>query len=209
MRQRAKEVMRRVVAEDAARVARLSRPTVIDRMLFTSMLRFFPRAITPNQITVFRFVMTPVVLALLFFEWYAAGTVLFVVTAFSDAADGTIARMTNRVTSWGIAFDPLADKLFIGGVAILLVPAHLGIGLAAAIVAVEVTLVASLYLQYGGTVVPARASGKIKMILQCVGIGVLLLYVNLGAPVLLSLAACLLYASLFFALLSVLVCRSI
>jgi len=208
IRQRAKDAMHRVVAEDAALIKSLSRPTSIDRVLSATLLRLLPHSVTPNQLTVFRFVLTPVIIALLLFESYVAGTVLFVVAALSDAADGALARTTSRVTPWGIAFDPLADKLLVGSVAILLVSRHLGMWLAMTIIAVEVILVASLYARYHGVVVPAKAAGKIKMILQCVGLGVLLLYVNFGAPILLSLAAVILYASLFFALMSLFVYRS-
>lgn len=208
-RRHAERAVGRILGEGTAKFRYLSRPTSIDRVLEVILLPFLPRRVTPNQLTVFRLAATPVVMALLLTKAYAWGTALFILAALSDAADGAIARTTNRVTAWGIMFDPIADKLLVGSVALILVPAYLGAGLAWAIVAVEAVLIASVYLRYGGKVVPAKTAGKIKMILQCVGLAMLLLYVNLGAPVLLMIAAYVLYASLFFALLSLFVYRSI
>ncbi len=208
-RRHAERAVGRILGEGTAKFRYLTRPTSIDRVLEIILLPFLPRRVTPNQLTVFRLAVTPVVVALLLMKVYAWGTALFILAALSDAADGALARTTNRVTAWGIMFDPVADKLLIGSVALILVPAYLGAGLAWAIVAVEAVLVASVYLRYGGKVVPAKMAGKIKMILQCAGLVVLLIYVNLGTPVLLSLAAFTLYASLFFSLLSVSIYRSI
>ena len=83
------------------------------------ILFFIPRFITPNSITVLRFLLTPIVLQLLWIESYTAGTALFFFAAFTDAVDGSLARVRNQITRWGIFFDPIADKLLIGSVLLL------------------------------------------------------------------------------------------
>ncbi|MCR4328889.1 MAG: CDP-alcohol phosphatidyltransferase family protein [Patescibacteria group bacterium] len=202
-------VVGRVFGEGTAKLDYLSQPTRIDRVFEITLLKLVPRRVSPNQITVFRFVVTPLIIILLLSKAYVLGTILFFLAAFSDAVDGALARTTDRVTPWGIVFDPVADKLLIGSVALVLVVTEIGAGLAWAMIGIEAALIASVYIRYGGAVVPARAMGKIKMILQCTGLGMLLFYVNLGIPVLLIIASWILYASLVFALLSLFAYRSV
>ena len=56
---------------------------------------------------------------------------------------------------------------------------------------------------------PAKIMGKTKMVLQCVGIIILLLYIVLDIPILLIIATYTLYLAVVFALLSLFVFRSI
>jgi cardiolipin synthase len=46
---------------------------------------------------------------------------LMVVAGISDGLDGFLARRLNQVTRLGIALDPIADKLFVGALVVLLV----------------------------------------------------------------------------------------
>jgi hypothetical protein len=76
-------------------------------------------------------------------------------------------------------------------------------------VGLEILLVASSYFRYHGKLMPARSVGKIKMVLQCVGVGFVLLYGIVQAPAILLAGQYILYGAIFFALLSLLVYRSI
>jgi CDP-diacylglycerol--glycerol-3-phosphate 3-phosphatidyltransferase len=192
-----------------AKVTYLTSPSPIDRFLERAFLPVLPASVTPNQITKFRLLCIPFVAVFLLLGWYSAGTVLFLFAAFSDALDGALARTKRKITTWGTLYDPIADKLLIGAVAIIAISKYIGVGLAASIVAIELLLVASAYHRYKGRVVPAKWMGKIKMILQCLGIIALLLYAVLSIPILLLAATYILYAAVAFALLSLLVFRSI
>jgi cardiolipin synthase len=66
-----------------------------------------------NKITVFRILAIPLfVIALIEGAWgWAQG--LFVFCVFSDALDGTIARLRGERTPLGTFLDPLADKLLL------------------------------------------------------------------------------------------------
>ncbi len=192
-----------------AKFAYLSRVTSIDRMLAKIFLPLLPPAVTPNAITVFRFVTIPVIAYLLVTDFLLAGAILFALSAFSDALDGSLARTTHQITKWGIIADPLADKLLVGSVAAIAIAKYLSLGLAAVIIGVELLLVASAYFRYRGRLTPAKTVGKIKMTLQCVGIIFLFFFVLFGGSAWLFLAKATLYLSVGFALSSLILYRSI
>ena len=78
----------------------------------------------PNAITLLRFALVPVISLLVLQGDYGVAIVLFVVSALSDLADGMIARHWNRRTRFGSIADPLADKLMILAVTLLLALQH-------------------------------------------------------------------------------------
>ncbi|MFM2357282.1 MAG: CDP-diacylglycerol--glycerol-3-phosphate 3-phosphatidyltransferase [Candidatus Parcubacteria bacterium] len=192
-----------------AKVAYFRKPNFIDKILSITFLRLLPSVVTPNHLTLLRLILTPFVFFLLLIGSYTYGTILFIIAAFSDALDGARARTENRITLWGTLCDPIADKLLVSSVAVLLVSRYMSIALAGTIIFIELILVLSSYFRFKGKVVPAKASGKIKMVLQCVGIIFLLLWIVWQTPLLLMLASYTLYGAVFFALLSLLVYRSV
>jgi phosphatidylglycerophosphate synthase len=171
-----------------------------DYVMKAVILPFVPRFVHPNHITVLRFLMTPVVLWLLFTEQYTWAVPLFVIAAATDALDGSVARVRKQVTPWGIFFDPIADKLLIGSVAILVALQHFNPVIVFA--ALMLDILPSLRwasTRYVGTVMAANAWGKIKMFLQFSSLTLLLLGIMLDMPILIELGQWVLIASLFFA----------
>jgi CDP-diacylglycerol--glycerol-3-phosphate 3-phosphatidyltransferase len=191
------------------KVSYLTRATSIDRFLAKTFLRLVPKSVTPNQITRFRLISIPFIALLLVLDFYALGGILFLFSAFSDALDGALARTKRKVTTWGTLYDPIADKLLIGMVSVIVISKFVSFYLALGIIVIEILLVASSYHRYRGKVVPAKVMGKTKMILQCVGVIILFLYIVFGTPALLAVAAYTLYAAVVFGLLSLFVFRSI
>lgn len=175
-----------------------------DRIMRLVVLPFIPEAVRPNHVTILRFLLTPIVIWSLFVENYTLGVPLFLITAFTDALDGSLARVRNQITPWGIFFDPVADKLLIGSVAILL-------GLryyhpAIIFGALLLDILPSLRwasTRYAGTVMMANIWGKIKMFLQFVSFFCLILGLALGLPELIEVGEVILAASLAFALVAV------
>ncbi|MBI5134175.1 MAG: CDP-alcohol phosphatidyltransferase family protein [Candidatus Taylorbacteria bacterium] len=192
-----------------AKVTYLTRVTPIDRFLKKAFLPLLPAHVTPNQITKFRLLSIPFIALLLALDYYLIGTILFLFSAFSDALDGALARTGHKISTWGTLYDPIADKLLIGTVATIVITKYISLELALAIIILEILLVASAYHRYKGRVVPAKTMGKTKMILQCVGIIFLLFHILFGIPALLVAATYTLYLAVVFALLSLLVFRSI
>ncbi len=187
----------------------LAKATFVDRIIQKLFLGLVPKSVTPNHITVFRFVTIPFLVILLWDGHYLGGTILFLFSAFSDAVDGALARTTGQITRWGILADPLADKLLVGSTALILIWRFLNWQLAVLIVVIEVFIVAMSYYRYKGKVVPAKIVGKLKMILQCFGIIFLFFHVLFGGIWWLPLAWLTLVAGVVFALLSLLLYKSI
>ena len=103
----------------------------------------------------------------------------------------------------------MADKLLVGGVSLILISQVLSWQLAFTIVLIEVITVASAYYRYKGKVISAKVPAKVKMILQCFGIIFLLFFVLFGGGVWLLLAKVTLFFAVVFALLSLLIYKSI
>ena len=176
-----------------------------DRFLAATLLKLVPKDVTPNQITVTRIFMTPAVLWLLYEGHYALATPFFLLTALTDMLDGSLARTRDQVTDWGKLWDPVADKLLIGLVALLLMLRHFPLELAVAVVGIEMAFLAGgMYRAKQGTIVSANWWGKFKMLAQVIGVTLFLLFLQTGlAPlalasyVAISLSCALALVSLF------------
>ena len=126
--------------------------------------------------TVARAASAPFVVAL--FVWDFDGhdywaTALFAVAMATDWFDGRLARRSGRESALGSLLDPIADKLLVLSVLIVLVDRGVFAGwIVAAIVAREV-LVSGLRLaaMERGTVMEARELGKLKTWTQAVAAG--------------------------------------
>lgn len=68
----------------------------------------------PNRLTVSRFALTAIFLAVVFSEMRFGETislVIFIGASLTDYFDGKIARRNKLITNFGILMDPLADKI--------------------------------------------------------------------------------------------------
>lgn len=146
-----------------------------DYLLKYTLLPLIPRFVTPNAITILRFILTPVVLWFLYQEKYAVGTPLFLLVACTDALDGALARVRKQVTDWGTFYDPLADKILISSVVLLIVAKHMNPIFATMIIGIEVFIVVmGIWRKRRGKVTCANIFGKTKMFLQVAGVALLL-----------------------------------
>lgn len=187
------------------------KPGIKDKIIESIFSKIIPDFVTPNQITIFRFFSIPFVLYFLYIENYTVALPLFFVSAFSDAVDGAFARVRGLVTDWGKLYDPLADKLLIGGASVILVTKMISFNLALGIIVVELLLIANAYYRkkIKNKVVQANWIGKVKMILQSLGIGALIVYGMTQAPLFLTLGTQFLYVALVSAIISLVVYKSI
>jgi len=194
---------------DEPRPNYVSKVTFFDKIFAATILKLIPHYVRPNFLTVIRFITIPFLVYFLISEHYLTSLIIFFISASTDALDGAIARTRHQITDWGIVFDPLADKLLIGSVSLIVISKFINPILAITIVLLEVFLIISSYVRFKGKVVPAKTVGKIKMILQSIGVFTLLLSVVIVSPFLTLIATLVLYLSIFFAFLSLFIYRSI
>lgn len=146
----------------------------------------------PNKLTVLRMILVPVVWVLYLCipdTWMVVNEqtglggrnlivlAVFVIASLTDMLDGQIARKHNLITSFGKFLDPIADKMLVNTVLILLVYTH-----SASVVAVLLMIARDLVvdgLRFSaaskGEVVSAGFAGKLKTVLQMAAIILLLL----------------------------------
>ena len=155
----------------------------------------------PNQLTISRILIVPVLVAVLSVgtEWACllAG-ILFAVAGFTDLVDGYLARRENQVTSLGKFLDPLADKVLVCSVLVMLVQLGWVPAWIAIIIICRDLMVTGLRAVAAdkGTVIAADKYGKVKTVLQLVALEPLILHYSwLGIP-LHSLGIFLLYMAL-------------
>ena len=74
----------------------------------------------PNALTLLRLLAIPVVLLLLFMEREVVAVTVFVLAAITDFLDGVIARRWGGASYLGAALDPVADRLMLSSVAVVL-----------------------------------------------------------------------------------------
>jgi len=81
----------------------------------------------PNILTMGRLFLLPLIIGCFFLEaefgamatWACFG--LYVISSATDFFDGTLARKLNQISAFGTFLDPIADKIFVGTLLILLV----------------------------------------------------------------------------------------
>ena len=129
----------------------------------------------PNQLTAARLVLSIVVFVLIPLKQYLPALVVFIIAASTDWIDGFYARRYGQVTKLGRVFDPFVDKIIICGAFIFLAAEpESGISAWMAVVVVGremlVTALRGLIEQEGGDF-SAMMSGKLKMVFQCIAVG--------------------------------------
>jgi len=143
----------------------------------------------PNQITISRIALVPVMVVLLMFpgRWtcFFAG-LLFTIAACTDLIDGYLARKDNQITSLGKFLDPLADKILISSMLVMLVQnGWVSAWIAIVIICRDIMVMGLRAVAADeGIVIAADKYGKLKTIMQLVAIGPLIFHYPLfGVPV--------------------------
>lgn len=174
----------------------------------------------PNKITLFRVLMIPVVMIIgeLYFlqQKFIFGTdfltvgnlvllILFIICAFSDFLDGYIARKNNIVTNFGKFADPLADKILVLALFVILLEQN------NALKGWMVTLIfAREFIVTGFRVIAASKNiniaagwlGKIKTNLQFFSVILLLLFGFMNNDIIQIIIQVILYATILMTIIS-------
>lgn len=152
----------------------------------------------PNRLTISRIFLTIVIIILLLFPFYSVGIsfpkfnisgivvdssyfiagIIYIIAAFTDFLDGSIARKNNLVTDKGKLLDAIADKVLVNSILIIFACR----GFIPAIVPViyifrdEVVNSLKMDILRKGYVTAAIKSGKIKTASMMIGLGLMFFY---------------------------------
>lgn len=135
----------------------------------------------PNLLTLSRIFAVPALVALMWgpgvWQWFAA-FVLFCIAGITDYLDGYLARAQGTVSKVGVFLDPIADKIMVAAVIVMLIHSGLIHGLsvvAALIILLREIIVSGLREYLAGLQVslPVSRLAKWKTAFQMIALGAL------------------------------------
>ena len=145
----------------------------------------------PNLLTLSRIFAVPILVFLLWYPaWrpgYAVGFVLYCIVGLTDYLDGYLARAQGTVSKLGIFLDPIADKIMVAAVIVMLVSVEGGPGghpmihgwnvIPALVILLREIAVSGLreFLAQLSVSVPVSKLAKWKTTFQMVSLGALIL----------------------------------
>lgn len=135
----------------------------------------------PNYLTVVRIIVIPIIVLSFYLEnsklAHQLGAIMFVFASVTDFFDGYIARKFNIVSNFGEFFDPIADKLLVGCVLIMLVKKGRVGEIPCLLILAREFLVAGLreFLAQIRVSVPVSRLAKIKTFVQMFALTILIL----------------------------------
>jgi len=176
----------------------------VDKIIDKLFLRYIPKTVRPNHVTLIRFMLIPFVYFLIMSESYYLALIVFVVAACTDFIDGAMARTRNQITDTGKVIDPIADKLLILSVLVFFAGSYLVVKIFIVFIIFElIAVMLGVVFSYTvGRPMGANVFGKLKMILQSFGVGFFILGLLIENTQLISFAEDVLYTALVFAILA-------
>ena len=143
----------------------------------------------PNILTVFRMVLIPVFVSLLFYQRFILALAIFVLAGLTDGLDWLLARRFDQRSQLGTILDPIADKLMLVTAFIVLsmrsvfpqpVPSHLPVPfwVTVAVISRDVFIIvgaAAINIVTGFRGFRPSFLGKVNTTVQIVAIGIIML----------------------------------
>jgi len=143
----------------------------------------------PNVLTVFRMVLIPVFVSLLFYQRFLLALCVFVTAGLTDGLDGLLARRFDQKSQLGTILDPIADKLMLVTAFIVLsmrsvfpppIPSHLPVPfwVTVAVISRDVFIIvgaAAINIVTGFRGFRPSLLGKVNTTVQIVAIGIIML----------------------------------
>src|SRR5271166_5611390 len=160
----------------------------------------------PNQITLLRLLFIPFVIIAVFDAHWRWALALLIAAAFSDALDGLLARTLHQQTLLGLYLDPIADKMLLSSLFLVLsfvkkIPWKYTVVVLSRDVCIVATAVV-LYATVGFRDFRPSIFGKINTLCQIVAVFCVVLAQVLRLPWVFALEEFFLYATVTFTLIS-------
>ena len=168
--------------------------------------RINPLRAAPNLLTILRICIAPFLVAAILENRFKLGFILFVIAGLTDAFDGLLARALKQRTVLGEYLDPIADKLLLS--TLFLVLLHEGL------MPVRVTVLvfgrdvgillvsAVLYAVAGRRDFQPSVFGKINTLAQVLAVAVVILHQSTQAAWVVALRSFALWATMVFTVVS-------
>jgi cardiolipin synthase len=136
----------------------------------------------PNLLTLSRIIIIPVLIGLFYLDgdvWRWVSVVLFSTAGVTDYFDGYLARRWSQISAFGRFLDPIADKLLVAAVILMLVATDRIAGwvvLPALVILCREVMVSGLreFLAQVNVGVPVSRLAKWKTALQLIALGILI-----------------------------------
>ena len=158
-----------------------------------------------NRLTIFRIVLVPVFIALMYYgEFWTniLATVIYTIAAVTDYIDGYIARKYNLVTDLGKILDPIADKVLVTSALVVFVELDRLEAVVVIILIARDLAISALrnFAASKGLVIAAGVMGKIKTGFQMVGVGCIIFKNELFGLNILMIGKVLVYMSVILSI---------
>lgn len=173
-----------------------------NRSLHVFILRYWPRKITPNHLTIARVVIGFVIFFILFYFKNSNRIIIFLLFSLgilTDFIDGPVARTLKKETAFGAVLDSTADRILLTPIAIYsLYSNYLALLIILALTEINNALF-SLYFKSKEIYLEADIYGKTKMVLFCIGFSAFFLFLPNTPP---KIFIYILWLTIVFSLLS-------
>ena len=154
------------------------------------MVSFFSKWLTANHLTTLRVALVPFIYLGIVFgkdeQWILFSTwIVFLFACLTDYWDGVLARHQGKTTKLGKLLDPVADKILICSLLVLLVAINRAPASLAVILISREFIISGLrsIAAIEGKIISANSGGKIKTISQMFAVGFLIIhYPTIGIP---------------------------
>ena len=134
----------------------------------------------PNYLTIIRLVSIPIIVMTFYFDdskfAHRVGGIVFACVSLTDFFDGYLARKYNLISSFGRMFDPIADKVLVGCVLVMLVKDNRADEIPCLLILAREFVVAGFreFLAQVQVSVPVSRLAKIKTTIQMVSMTMLI-----------------------------------
>lgn len=129
----------------------------------------------PMWITISRIIAVPIIVTIMFpnvLIYNVIAAALFIIASISDYYDGYFARKYNAVSNMGKFMDPIADKILVTSILVMLIPTDKIDPIMVIIILARDTFIGGIrsVAAADGIVIDAKPTGKWKTALQMVAI---------------------------------------
>ena len=150
-----------------------------DKALFHIIKQYWPKSVTPNHLTIARIGIGAVLFIILFYYRNTNTALivsLFCIGALTDLFDGSVARILDKKTKLGAVLDSVADRILIIPIGVYSLLGYYPWLLFTILTLEIINAAISFFGQRKNIFNGSNIFGKIKMVLQSLSLGAILVF---------------------------------